>query len=482
MGFFDDLEEQCRRKDSLLCVGLDPRVEAKNAAEARTRMVEQNRRIVEGTQEYAVCYKPNIAFYEAWGTEGLKALEETLALIPHEIPVLLDAKRGDIGATAEAYAAGILDGLGVTGVTLAPYMGRDTAEAFLQRPDCGLFLLCRTSNPGGAALQDLKTQSPGGQEQLPLYRQTARECLSWSDRVGLVVAGNDPQALSELRGAHPDAWFLSPGIGAQGGSMEEAVAAGIREDGLGILAVVARGISQADDPAAAARQFTEDLREARKKVLAKGEAGPRNRDSAPSVSMLKSRIFDGLIQTESFRTGQFTLKSGKVSPFYIDMRRAGAAPKLLKQLARAYAGLLEGLAFDRIAGIPVAALPLATAVSLETGIPLIYPRMQKKQHGTGNVIEGEWHQGEKIVLLDDLITTGKSKLEAVEILRTAGLLVDDLIVILERGRQGRRDMEAAKINLHSYARVEELFPHCEGKGLIDRAQRAAMEAFVQEET
>ncbi len=167
------------------------------------------------------------------------------------------------------------------------------------------------------------------------------------------------------------------------------------------------------------------------------------------------------------------------------MRRAGAEPQLLRRLGRAYAQLLAELPGDppdRIAGIPVAALPLAAAVSLETGIPLVYPRMEQKKHGTGNRIEGDWQPGQRVVLLDDLITTGKSKLAAAEILQEAGLVVEDLVVILERGRQGRRDMDAAGIRLHAWAQVEELFDYCRNQGVIDEEAYGAMRAFAAEES
>ncbi len=486
--FFSRLEDRCRRINSVLCVGLDPRVEARDSQEAYEKILSANDRILQATLPYTVCDKPNIAFYEAWGSGGLLALEETLRRIPEEVPVLVDAKRGDIGATAEAYAQALVDRLGADGVTLAPYMGRDTAEAFLRRPGTGVFILCRTSNPGAGELQDLRVETasgtaPGGEAPgeapgEPLYLQTADRALAWSSRVGLVAAGNDAEALGRLRRRHPEAWFLSPGIGAQGGTMEEAVAAGIRKDGLGILAVVARGIAGAEDPGAKAAELTRELNAAREKAL--GGGNPEK----PALPADRRRLFQGLLDTGSFQTGRFTLKSGKISPFYIDMRRAGAEPRLLKQLGRAYAQLIRQLPGgnpDRIAGIPVAALPLAAAASLETGIPMIYPRMQQKKHGTGNRIEGDWEPGQRVLLLDDLITTGKSKLEAAEILRESGLIVEDLAVILERGRQGRRDMEGADIRLHAWAQVEELFDFCRDLGVIGQGEYQAMRDFAAEE-
>ena len=163
MKFFEKLEKVCQEKESLLCVGLDPRVENRKTPGAALRsIVEQNRRIIEATLPYTVCYKPNIAFYEVFGPEGLKALQETLTYIPREVPVLIDAKRNDIGSTAQAYADSLIDYYKADAVTLSPYMGRDAVDPFLEKGDeHGVFLLCRTTNPGAGAVQDLQVRQPG---------------------------------------------------------------------------------------------------------------------------------------------------------------------------------------------------------------------------------------------------------------------------------------------------------------------------------
>jgi uridine monophosphate synthetase len=265
--------------------------------------------------------------------------------------------------------------------------------------------------------------------------------------------------------------------------------AGCREDGSGILVNAARSVADAPDPAKAARELRDRMEEARAKALHKGRkvqglglapAGSKAPGPASDAG-LKHSLIAALVSTKCLKFGDFVLKSGMHSPFYIDLRRLVADPEAMALAGKAYASLAESLDFASIAGIPAAGLPLATAASLASGRPMIWPRMPVKEHGTGNRVEGEWKPGQKALLLDDLITTGASKLEAAQILRGEGLVIEDLVVLIERGRMGRQDMDKAGIRLHAFLHVRELFAACEALGILDGKQRAELEAFVDAE-
>jgi orotidine-5'-phosphate decarboxylase len=233
MDFFDRLADRIAAVDSVVSVGLDPdpaRIPDHLDSHDLPRWAF-NRRIIDATHEHAAAYKPNAAFYE--DPDGWRALRETVAYAHgKDVPVLLDAKRGDIGNTARRYADLLADdGLGADAITVNPYLGRDSLEPFLSRAGKGVFAVCRTSNPGGADLQDLELAS--GE---PLYERVAAMADVWNGagNVGLVVGATGPEELAEVRDVVPDLPFLVPGVGAQGGDAEAAVEHGLA-DGVGLV-------------------------------------------------------------------------------------------------------------------------------------------------------------------------------------------------------------------------------------------------------
>jgi uridine monophosphate synthetase len=448
MDFFRGLEASAAERDSLLCVGLDPRPAhrpggAGGSAAARG-LVDAAKRVIEATRPFAACFKPNIAFYEALGAEGWAALEETLRIIGDDTPVILDAKRGDIGDTAAAYARAAFERLGVGAITVSPYLGREALEPFFEYPGRGLFVLCRTSNPGSDEIQGLSAGETGG----PLYVEIARRAAAWSPRVALVAGATDPRALRLVREAAPSSWILCPGVGAQGGSLEQAVQAGLRSDGLGLLVNASRSIGEHADPAARAREIRDAINAVRSRRQA-GGAGRGGQDP-------RKALFEEIVREGCLRFGQFRLKSGEISPVYLDLRRLVSSPGLLSRVASAYAELAARADYRRIAAIPLAALPIGTALSLRLGRPLVYPRLEAKDHGTGSRVEGAFEKGDKVLLVDDVITSAASKLEAVAILREAGLEVTDLAVLVDREAGGRAELEKRGIRVHACATLSEV--------------------------
>jgi orotidine-5'-phosphate decarboxylase len=224
MNFLDKLAGAVRRNRSLVCVGLDP---DPGLMPEGIGVLDFNRAIIQATSGFACAYKPNFAFYEALGVEGMTALRETVKSVPANIPVIADAKRGDIGNTAKAYARAIFDYFGFDACTVNPYLGSDAVEPFLEYHDKVTFILCRTSNAGAADFQSLRCETPGGLKQI--YEIVAEKAAAWNQHgnVGLVVGATYPGELRAVRARYPETAFLIPGIGAQGGDLAFTVKNGL---------------------------------------------------------------------------------------------------------------------------------------------------------------------------------------------------------------------------------------------------------------
>ena len=268
-SFFDKLEAH----QSLLCVGLDPNLAQmpEGLPANATGVAQFLRRIIEATADLICAYKPNLAFYEALGIPGLEALRSTLDAIPKDVPVIGDAKRGDVGHTARAYASALFDYWGFDAVTVNPYLGGDAVAPFLERADRGVLVLCRTSNPGAGDLQDLPVVAGG--ETRPLYEVVAGLARSWNGRgnVGLVVGSTYPDEMGRLRGLCPEMTFLVPGVGAQGGDLEATLRQGLDARGRGLIISASRQVlyaSRGPDFAEAARREALALRDEMERLRA----------------------------------------------------------------------------------------------------------------------------------------------------------------------------------------------------------------------
>ncbi len=197
------------------------------------------------------------------------------------------------------------------------------------------------------------------------------------------------------------------------------------------------------------------------------------------MNNLIAQLGDELLEAGCIKFGEFTLKSGLKSPIYIDLRQVISAPKLLKKIGAAYLPILKNIEFKRLAGLPYAAIPIATAISLQGGYPMIYPRKEAKQYGTRAEIEGEYHRGETVVVIDDLATTGGSKFEAIEKLTGAGLKVKDVVVLIDRQSGAKEALELAGFNLHAVMTITALLDHWEKTGKVAQEKINKTRRFLE---
>ena len=247
MKFFEKLSNVSKKKNSLLCVGLDPYQEMIPTVDD---LLSLNRRIINATIDLACAYKPNLAIYEGMGEAGLTALKNTIDFIREkdsDIPIIGDGKRGDIGNCSLAYTSMLFEKYKFDAVTANPYMGYDSIEPFIQYTDKGIYILCRTSNPGGQDIQELLVTREGKPRSQYLYEVVAELAQKWNTNgnIGLVVGATYPEQIERVREIVPDLPFLIPGVGFQGGNIENTVRAAVDSRGNGFVINVSRSIMDA---------------------------------------------------------------------------------------------------------------------------------------------------------------------------------------------------------------------------------------------
>ena len=267
-SFLDRLGRRVERVRTHLCLGIDPDPSAlPGGFSPDVAGIEAfSRLLIEAASPVAAAIKVNVAFFEAFGSDGIAALERVRAAIPADIPFIADAKRGDIGSTASRQAVALFDSLGADAITASPYLGREAIAPLMERTDKFVFILCRTSNPGAGEFQDLPVEGE------PLYVHVARRVSAWrvaGDQVGLVVGATAPAELERIRATAPTLPFLVPGLGAQRGDIEAVLRHGPATThmaaaiaGGGLIVSVSRGIASAGletpDPGAAITAAAED--------------------------------------------------------------------------------------------------------------------------------------------------------------------------------------------------------------------------------
>lgn len=255
MSFQSKLDSIISKNHSLLCINLDPDVEKIS----NKSLFEFNKTIIDQTIDFVCSYKPNSAFYEALGSEGIGQLKMTVDYIRQknpELPIILDAKRGDIGSSNKGYISFVFDYLQVDGLTLNPYMGYEALAPFFEKKDKGFFILCKTSNKGSDELQNLMIG------ERPLYLQLAEKiAMGWnsSGNIMLVVGATYPDELCRIREIVKEMIFLVPGIGVQGGDLQAVLDCGLTASKKGLIIAVGRSILYSDNPRGEAEKFKEEI-------------------------------------------------------------------------------------------------------------------------------------------------------------------------------------------------------------------------------
>jgi uridine monophosphate synthetase len=481
-SFVSKLTTAIEDNNSLLCVGLDPDpyrfpTHFPNPPDGPT-LASWGCAIVEQTADLVCCYKPNVAFYEQFGPPGLAALQQTIAAIPDDIPVLLDAKRGDIGSTAAAYARAAFEVWQADAITLSPYLGRDGVLPFLGYPGKTVFILCYTSNPSAATIQEYGANGA-------LYEHILLEAARWGrpSQIGFVVGATQPHALARVRVLLEDRpyWILAPGVGAQGGDLSAALAAGLNKDGSGLILPVSRSVLYAKNPRQAANTLRSQINRARISSPATHHPSPATRHSPHSHSTIQpfshpatTSFILHLHDVGCVQFGDFTLASGQKSPIYLDLRRLASYPDLLQLAASLYVQQLKRIEYDRLAAVPYGALTLATAVALATHSSLIYPRKEVKSHGTSRAVEGDFSAGEKAVVIEDLVTSGGSVLTAISTLEAAGLSISDVVVLIDREQGGAANLAEAGYRLHAALTMSQILETLRSAGRISQAELEAI--------
>lgn len=453
-NFFLALEERIASANSLLCIGLDPHAKELKGEVNAFGALKFCKEIIDATYPYVACYKPNVAFFEAFGAAGISALIEVIRLIPADIPVILDCKRGDIDSTAVAYASSAYDIItpsSISAVTLSPYMGWDSIKPFITGAyeNKGAFVLCKTSNQSSRELQS-RTLS-GGQH---VYEATLELCKMWNEekadkhsRVGVVAGATDLFALERIRLRCPDIWILCPGIGAQGGHCAAACAVGLRQsDASGLLVSVSRGISSAEDKTAAALALRDEVNRCRDTLKSNQKVNNGVKESDGSLKWNKvhllpyqEQFIDLSINKGALRFGEFKLKSGRLSPYFFNagLFSCGNSASLL---SRCYAQCIHEskIEFDVIFGPAYKGIPLATNVAatyfnmFNISKEYAYNRKEVKDHGEGGLLVGADVMGKKVLVVDDVITAGTAIRETFGVLSKAGASIVAICVSLDR--------------------------------------------------
>ena len=500
MGFFVQLTEAIAERQSLLMTGLDPNPEMLQSWVQRRGMANRSflsqarhwiKTVVEETSPHVCAIKASLGFYQALGPLGLELLLEVRDLVPRDLPLIIDAKHGDLNSST-ALAHYLFKDLAVDAVTLSPLAGQDIAAPFLLYADKAVVITCRSSNPAAKRIQYHPSEAD------PLFLQIVRECQLWGtpDQLLLEVGTSDPEVLGLVRQAAPERVLMLRSIWSEEERLDGLLQAGLNPAADGLLLPLPQNLLVEDDLGEQAAALKAMINRRRERWLerqphqqnescavwlpeaADSSGGMREGDGrTPAVDPLESLIVD-LFDIGCLLFGEYVQASGAVFNYYLDLRQIISDPNLFHRVLHAYCGLLEQLRFDRIAGIPYGSLPTATGLSLQLHKPLIYPRKEVKAHGARRLIEGDFNEGDTVVVVDDILITGGSVLEGIGKLESSGLVVQDVVVFIdhggERDRHARERLAAAGYRTHAVLDIDHITRVLLAAGRLTPEQAAAL--------
>jgi uridine monophosphate synthetase len=499
MGFFIQLTDAIASRQSLLVTGLDPNPEMLQSWAARRGMAGRSflsqarhwiKAVIEATAPHVCAYKPSLGFYQALGPVGLELLLEVRDLVPRELPLIIDSKHGDLNSSS-ALAQYLFRELAADAVTLSPLAGQDIAAPFLLYPGKAVVITCHSSNQAARVLQHYPD------EQDPLYLRIVRESQLWAtpEQLLLEVGTSDPAILARVRQEAPERFLILRSLWGEEERLEAMLRAGFTAAGDGLLLPLPQNLLVEDDIAERAEALKLQIQASREAWLAeRQQQQPTSCDvwlqaqsevmppgpQLPALQQhdpLKDLILD-LFDIGCLLFGDYVQASGAVFNYYVDLRQIISDPNLFHRVLHAYAGCMGELAFDRIAGIPYGSLPTATGLSLLLHKPLIYPRKEVKAHGARRLIEGDFEDGDLVVVVDDILITGGSVLEGIGKLESSGLVVHDVVVFIDHGgdhdRQARERLAAAGYRCHAVLDIARITRVLHRAGRLSDAQAATL--------
>lgn len=483
MGFFVQLTDAIADRQSLLVTGLDPNPEMLQSWAAQRGLAGRSflsqarhwiKAVIEATAPHVCAYKPSLGFYQALGPVGLELLLEVRDLVPRDLPLIIDAKHGDLNSSS-ALAHYLFKDLGADAVTLSPLAGQDIAAPFLLYPDKAVVMTCHSSNQAARQIQHYPN------EEAPLYLQIVRETQLWAtpDQLLLEVGTSDPGILARVRAEAPERFLILRSLWGEEEKLDAMLQAGLGAAADGLLLPLPQNLLVEDDMASRAEALKQQITAKREQWLESRDRGNVDAcalwlpEKQPTADPLESLIVD-LFDIGCLLFGEYVQASGAIFNYYVDLRQIISDPNLFHRVLHAYADKLQGLEFDRIAGIPYGSLPTATGLSLQLHKPLIYPRKEVKAHGARRLIEGDFEEGDLVVVVDDILITGGSVLEGIGKLESSGLVVQDVVVFIDHGgdhdRRARERLAAAGYRCHAVLDISQITEVLYRAGRLSDAQ------------